>query len=210
MKPIRRVLILAPHTDDGELGCGGTIARLCAEGREVYYVAFSAAEESVPREFSRDALRKEVLLATGTLGILQNRVKVLKYPVRQFGKYRQEILEDMVRLRNFLQPDLVFLPASGDTHQDHAVVNAEGRRAFRHISLLGYEAPWNQAGFHPGCFVSLKKSHLERKIAALRRYKTQQHRPYFAEDFVRSLARMRGVQAGVELAEAFEVLRWVL
>ena len=46
-----RVLILAPHTDDGELGCGGTIARLTEEGNDVYYIAFSTAEQSLPANF---------------------------------------------------------------------------------------------------------------------------------------------------------------
>ena len=55
-----RVLVLAPHTDDGELGCGGTISRMVEEGREVYYAAFSTAAESVPPPFPPDILEKEV------------------------------------------------------------------------------------------------------------------------------------------------------
>nr|WP_287495042.1 PIG-L family deacetylase [Candidatus Brachybacter algidus] len=47
----KKVFILAPHTDDGELGCGGTIARLIEDGAIVYYVAFSTADKSVPDEF---------------------------------------------------------------------------------------------------------------------------------------------------------------
>ncbi len=49
----QKILVLAPHTDDGELGCGGTIVRLIDEGQDVYYVAFSICEESVP-ECSRN------------------------------------------------------------------------------------------------------------------------------------------------------------
>ena len=63
------VLILAPHTDDGELGCGGTISRLLEEGNEVFYLAFSICEESVPEGFPKNALETEVKKATAHLGI---------------------------------------------------------------------------------------------------------------------------------------------
>ena len=46
---MNNILVLAPHTDDGELGCGGTISKFVKEGKNIYYVAFSTAEESVPR-----------------------------------------------------------------------------------------------------------------------------------------------------------------
>jgi len=48
MNTMRRVLVLAPHTDDAELGCGGTIARLLTDGADVFVAAFSTAEESLP------------------------------------------------------------------------------------------------------------------------------------------------------------------
>ena len=63
------VLVLSPHTDDWELGAGGTICKLIAEGSRVTYVAFSTAEESVPAAFPRDILKTEVRNATSVLGI---------------------------------------------------------------------------------------------------------------------------------------------
>ena len=65
----KRVLILAPHTDDGEFGCGGTIAKLIEEGHEVYYAAFSACQQSVLPQFPSDILITEVKAATKILGI---------------------------------------------------------------------------------------------------------------------------------------------
>ena len=56
MNNIKNVLILAPHTDDGELGCGGTIAKLIEEGSEVYYAAFSVCETSVPEGYTINIL----------------------------------------------------------------------------------------------------------------------------------------------------------
>ena len=55
-----KILVLAPHTDDGEFGCGGTIARLVDTGASVTYVAFSSAEESVPEGMDKDILKRGV------------------------------------------------------------------------------------------------------------------------------------------------------
>ena len=78
----KRVLVLAPHTDDGEFGCGGTISRFVEEGQEVYYAAFSTAEESVPPEFPRNILEREVRLGTCVLGVPPEHLLVYKYEVR--------------------------------------------------------------------------------------------------------------------------------
>ena len=66
---IEKILILAPHTDDGELGCGGSIARFIEEGKNVFYAAFSTAEKSVDPKFPNNILEIEVKAATKKLGI---------------------------------------------------------------------------------------------------------------------------------------------
>ena len=63
------ILVLAPHTDDGELGLGGTISKLIELGKKVTYVAFSTAQQSVPEGFPKDILKTEVKKATAQLGI---------------------------------------------------------------------------------------------------------------------------------------------
>lgn len=205
-----RILILAPHTDDGEFGCGGTISRFVEEGREVYYAAFSTAEESVPEEFPPDILEREVREGTKALGIPKENLLVYKYRVRHLPHARQEILEELVRIRSEVSPAVVFLPSSNDLHQDHQTVYMEGLRAFKMETVLGYELPWNNISFDYRHFVVLQKHHVERKVEALRCYKSQQGRPYSKEDFIWSWARSRGVQISVDYAEAFDVLRWVL
>ena len=133
-----RVLILAPHTDDGELGCGGTIARFIEEGKEVYYAAFSVAEKSVPEGFPKNILEIEVRKAMKILGVSESNLLIYKYEVRTFSYHRQEILEDIISLRKELQPDLVFIPSPNDLHQDHKVIAEEGIRAFKKSTILGY------------------------------------------------------------------------
>lgn len=207
---MEKVLVLAPHTDDGEIGCGGTIARSVEEGAAVYYVAFSTARSSVRGEFPENVLETEVRKATAVLGIPEERLILFDYPVRRFPAHRQEILDDLIRLREELQPELVFVPSPADIHQDHQVIAREGLRAFKRHTLLGYEEPWNNVVFETRCFVSLEKRHIEKKIEALRCYESQQHRGYLDAEFLRSLAVTRGTQVEGGYAEAFEVLRWVM
>ena len=205
----RRVLVLAPHTDDGEFGCGGSIARLVEEGADVYYVAFSIAEKSVPEGLPKDILSTEVKLATNALGIPQENLTIFKYEVRDFPDHRQEILEDMILLARRINPTAVFLPSRYDTHQDHQVISNAGFRAFKRTSLFGYEIAWNNLTFDTQAFVTFSERHLQKKIDAIKAYASQSGRNYGSEEFVRSLANVRGVQIGAEFAEVFEVMRFV-
>jgi len=204
-------LILAPHTDDGEFGCGGTIAKLVALGKEVHYVAFSDCEKSLEPGLAPDTLVNELMCATKKLGIPQDHVLVKKYEVRCFGRDRQEILEDLVYLNKEINPDLVFLPSPKDLHQDHNTIAMEGLRAFKLSStILGYEVPWNNLSFNTTCFVKLTEENIRRKIDALQCYKSQANRYYASGQFIKSLAITRGTQIGAKYAETFEVLRWIL
>jgi len=210
MNSINRILVLAPHTDDGEFGCGGSVTRFIDEGKEVYYVAFSTAEESVPDPWPKDILKVEVKEATSRLGILPDNLIIFRYKVRELSYHRQEILEELVKIKKDIHPDLVFLPSVNDLHQDHSTVSVEGIRAFKDTAVLGYEIPWNNIEFHTEAFISLSEENIDRKVFALDAYNSQKGRSYANEEFVRSLARMRGVQIGVRYAEAFEVIRWII
>ena len=205
----KTVFVLAPHTDDGELGCGGTISRMLEEGANVYYIAFSTADESVPPQFPRNQLEIEVKQATSKLGIPSDQLIVYKYEVRKLNYARQEILQQLVDLKKSHNPDLIFLPSSKDIHQDHVTVTQEGIRAFKHSTILGYELIWNNLSFNTDCFINLEKRHIDKKIEALQEYKTQEGRDYMNGRFIESLAHTRGVQIGVEYAETFEVIRWI-
>jgi len=207
---MKKILVLAPHTDDGEFGCGGSTNKWIEEGKEVYYVAFSTAGKSVPKEMPKDILKKEVREATKILGIPSNNLILFDYEVRDFPSVRQNILEDMVRLGKELKPDAVLLPSTLDTHQDHQVISQEGFRAFKKTTMLGYEVPWNNLTFNTNAFVFLEERHLEKKLASLNCYLSQFGRHYATAEFIKSLAITRGTQIGAKYAETFEVIRWVL
>ena len=105
------ILVLAPHTDDGELGLGGTISKLIELGKKVTYVAFSTAQQSVPEGFPKDILKTEVKKATAQLGISPENLIIYNYEVRKLGYVRQEILEELIRLKKSNSFDLVFIPS---------------------------------------------------------------------------------------------------
>lgn len=202
------VLVLAPHTDDGELGAGGIISRLIAEGSNVFYVAFSACEESVPQGFEKDILRKEVVLATSKLGILSENVRVLDFSVRHFSYARQEILETLISFRKERDYDLVLLPSTRDFHQDHKTICEEGIRAFKNTNIWGYELNWNHLSTDNTGFVTLSIKDLDAKISSIKEYRSQYGRGYCNEDYIIALAKVRGAQIGAEFAEGFEVIRF--
>lgn len=201
------ILVLAPHTDDAEFGCGGTIAKLLDEGKDVYCVAFSICKESVPPGFPSDILKSELLKSMLSFGIQSDRVFVLDYPVRRFNEHRQDILEDMIRIRKAIEPSVVFAPSVHDIHQDHNTIAEEAMRAFKQRTLFAYEVPWNHFTFNNQAFFKLEKSHVDRKIRAISNYETQKFRSYSGPEVICSQARARGAQIGCEYAEVFEVVR---
>ena len=205
-----KILLLSPHTDDGELGCGGTVAKLIEQGKEVYYVAFSACEQSVLPQFPKDILITEVKAATSTLGIPEDHLILKRFDVRTFNYHRQEILDILIRLREEIKPDTVLIPSLNDIHQDHKTIAEEGLRAFKFINVLSYELPWNNLNFNTCAFEVLEEKHVKTKVEALKKYQSQAHRPYANEEFLRSQVRMRGVQVSRKFAEVFEVIRTVM
>lgn len=211
IRPATRWLVLAPHTDDAELGCGGTLARAVEEDVEVHVAAFSIAEDSLPPDLPRDTLEIEFREAMSDLGIPEKAVHVRRYPVRRLSYHRQDILDEIVQMRSDLQPDVVILPSGTDLHQDHQVLFAEGLRAFKHVTVLGYELPWNHVDFAAQAFFRLEPRHIDTKWKILQHYRTQigLGRPYFTREFIYGLARVRGTQVHCEYAEAFQLLRAV-
>ena len=88
----KKILVLSPHTDDGELGCGGSMARFCAEGKEVYHAAFCLCSKSLPDNLPANTLELECKKATAVLGIPASNLILFNYEVRELPAARQQIL----------------------------------------------------------------------------------------------------------------------
>jgi len=208
-----RVLFLSPHTDDVELGAGGTLTQLREQGHEVYWLVFSTAESSLPPDVPRDTLKKEFLEVAGNMGLGDDHYRIFDFMVRYLPDHRQQILEELVKAKREFSPDLVIGPSLNDHHQDHEVVAKEMVRAFKNSSsIISYELPWNHTEFDNQLFIKLARRQIDRKVELLSCYRSQVRleRPYFSSDFIHGWARMRGGQVGAEYAEAFEVIRWIM
>ena len=208
-----KFLVLSPHTDDAELGCGGTIARVIEEGNEIFWVVFSTAEDSLPRDMPSDTLKNEFLDVMRDLGLNENHYKLCNFKVRHIKEHRQDVLDTLVKIRKDFNPETVIMPSLNDYHQDHQVIAEETVRAFKKdASIIGYELPWNHVTFDTNMFFILDKRHIQRKHKIIKHYKSQiiLNRNYFSKEYIYGLARVRGVQCNATYAEAFEVIRYIL
>jgi LmbE family N-acetylglucosaminyl deacetylase len=201
-----RVLVLGAHPDD-EMACSGLIARLAAGGAQVDAVAFSDCSDAIPDGFALADLKSEYARATRLLGITN--AQIGEIPNRRFPEHRQDILSLLDDRRGLY--DLVLVPSTTDAHQDHHTVAEEAIRALKHTTILGYDLAMNTVlESRRSCYVCLTPADLDLKVAHAQVYQTQASRPYMAEDFIRGLATVRGVQVGRTYAESYEVIRWVL
>jgi LmbE family N-acetylglucosaminyl deacetylase len=203
------ILILSPHTDDAELGCGGTISRLTREGHTVWVAVFSLCNDSLPTGFPPGTLKYECTKSLTSLGVLKENIFFYDYQVRVFNYSRQAILDDLIKLKKKINPGQVFIPSVDDYHQDHKTIADEGVRCFKNnCSILSYELIWNNTGFKNQMYYDLTEDDIKNKITALANYETQKHRIYFQNNFIESLATVRGAQNGIRYAEVFEVIRY--
>jgi LmbE family N-acetylglucosaminyl deacetylase len=203
------ILVLSPHTDDAELGCGATISRLLREGNRVYVAVFSTCEESLPKGFLPGTLKTECIDSLTSLGVSKEDILFYDYQVRVFNYSRQNILDDLVLLKNKVSPSTVFIPSVDDYHQDHKTIADEAVRCFKNnCSILSYELIWNNTGFRNQIYYDISEEDVANKIAALSKYETQKNRIYFQNNFIEALATVRGAQNGIRYAEVFEVIRY--
>jgi LmbE family N-acetylglucosaminyl deacetylase len=210
---MERVLILSPHTDDAELGCGGFICKLLERNIKIFWIVFSTAKESLPKNYPSNILVKEFMSVIELLGLDKSGYLIENFQVRKLTEKRQEVLEILVNIGKKFKPDLVIGPSVHDYHQDHLVVANEMIRAYKmRSSIICYELPWNQIFFQSQFFVKLDEKHIKNKIKILNQYQSQisQSKSYFSKDFIRGLASTRGAQIGYKYAEAFEVIRWIM
>ena len=181
----KKILVLAPHTDDETLGCGGLINKL-SDQNQINIIAFSwCGLEAFPQEF-RNACK-----------ILDKNVNVdiLNFKVRCFD--RQVVLDTLINIKNLLNPEIVICPCSFDIHQDHIVIYNETVRAFKDRCILGYHLPWNIVGKSDfRLTVHLSEENIKAKNKAMEEYKTQYHREYFKD------------RAWIGNKEKMEIITW--
>jgi len=201
------VLCLGAHSDDIEIGCGGTILRLAREhlGATFYWVVFSATEvrEAEARHaatlFAGAALRGPVLKAfpDGFLPFVGSDIK------RVFEGLKREV-----------SPDLILTPYHKDAHQDHRLISELTWNTFRDHFILEYEIPKYDGDLgQPNVFVPLENEQYQTKIEYIMdAFQSQRQRRWFEESTFLSLMRLRGMESNSPsgYAEAFHCRKLVL
>lgn len=198
------ILCLGAHSDDIEIGVGGTILGWIAAGRaiEVFWCVLSATG---PRAAEAKASAEAFLVNAASATI-----EVADFKDSFFPYQGGDIKEWMTQLRTRIDPDVVFTHLRDDAHQDHREISQLTWNMFRDHLILEYEIPkWDGDLPRPNLYVPLAAHVLERKIALLlSHFGTQRSKDWFDPETFRGLARLRGIECRApELyAEAF-VLR---
>ena len=201
----KKILLLAPHLDDLELGMGGVISRITKyRDYQIHYVVFS-----IPHGVEREKIFKEFERVKSLYDTSQWTFQFEDFDARDLPSKRQEVLQTLIDIRKRYAPDVVFTTNSLDIHQSHNCVYQETIRAFKHVTILGYELPWNSFGFNNHVYIALSESEIETKERAISEYNSQLTRDFFTNGIARDLARLRGKQIGREFAECFEMIRLI-
>jgi LmbE family N-acetylglucosaminyl deacetylase len=196
-----QILCLGAHSDDIEIGCGGTILNLIASqpSARVDWIVFSS---SAPRR--REALRSAALFLKGARS---KNIAVRSYRDGFFPYMGMKIKQEFERLKKRINPDVVFTHYRHDLHQDHRLLNELTWNTFRDHLILEYEIPKYDGDLgSPNVFFPLETSTCQKKAAFLQQaFRTQRSKQWFSDETFLALMRLRGVEAcsPTGFAEAF-------
>jgi LmbE family N-acetylglucosaminyl deacetylase len=200
----KRVLCLGAHPDDIELGCGALIHHI-APISEVLCVTLSDNQKNPQLKNVVDEHYKSMAI----LGISKECALLGPFTTRIFPKARQEILEYFLQLRSDFKPDIIFVHSLQDIHQDHNTMTNEALRAFRGITVLGFDVVRSSHGFFPDFLVEVGEEDVNAKVEALSKYETYRDKYYFDSELTRSIMVRHGALAERPFAEGFDILRIV-
>jgi LmbE family N-acetylglucosaminyl deacetylase len=202
------ILCLGAHSDDIEIGCGGTILRLLDErpGSVVHWTVFAAEGE---REHEARSSAAEFLAAAGATHVAVHAFRESFFPF-----VGDEIKETFEQIKHEVNPELVFTHRREDDHQDHRTIGQLTWNTFRDHLVAEYEIPKYEGDLgHPNLYAPLGALVVERKIDLLHRHFATQHgRAWFRPETFRSLLTLRGIECNspTGFAEAFHARKLVL
>ncbi len=201
----QRIFAVGAHPDDIELGCGGSLAKLAAEGATIEAVVFSKGRRGALNDCDRAA---ETQTAFRTIGV--GRVTVYDFADTRLWQHVPEMIDLLERHVDALAPDRVYTMFQHDRHQDHrAVYEASAISCRRVPQLFGFETPSSYPNFTPTIFEEIP-DHLDAKVVALHCHKSQSNRLYMQEEKIRAAAHFRGVQVDLGPSEGFIPYKLIL
>lgn len=200
----KRVLFLGAHPDDIELGAGALIHHI----RDKSEILCATLSDNQKNPTLKDVV-KEHRASMAVLGVKPENDIIETFETRKFPHLRQEVLEYLLKLRREFKPQIIFCHSQNDIHQDHNVVTQEALRAYRGMTVLGFDVVRSSYNFFPHFLVDVTEEDVEKKIEALSQYKTYHNLYYFDPDLLRSTMIRHGALAERNYAEGFDILRVV-
>ncbi len=198
----KRVCFIGAHPDDIELGCGALIAHISNQTEVMCYTLSDNQKNPLLTN-----VVNEHYASMEVLGVPRDHVIVGQFETRRFPQARQEILEYLIDINRKFHPEIVFVHTRADVHQDHGTITQESLRAFRGVSVLGFDVIRSSYGFFPSFLVEVNEKDIEKKINALAQYKTYESKYYFNPDITRATLIRNGALAERPYAEGFDILR---
>jgi LmbE family N-acetylglucosaminyl deacetylase len=207
-KGVLKLLCIGAHSDDLEIGCGGTMLELLGRSPRIHVtwvvLSGSGRRGQEARESARRFLR----------GAKRCDIRVAEFRDGFFPGQRDEVKEYFESLKGAVEPDLIFTHSGKDLHQDHRLVAELTWNTFRDHMILEYEIVKYDGDLgSPNAFVPLSASSCRRKTRLLMRgFATQRSRRWFAENTFMAMLRIRGVECNAPdgYAEGFYVRKFVL
>jgi LmbE family N-acetylglucosaminyl deacetylase len=196
-----KVLCLGAHSDDIEIGCGGTIIRLLREipDAQFYWLVFSA-KENRGKEASESAASFLSKTKLKTIDI-QN------FRESYFPFIGGEIKDYFEKVKNIYDPDIIFTHYGNDSHQDHKLISNLTWNTYRNHFILEYEIPKYDGDLvTPNLYSNIEVSDVDNKVDRICHFfKSQEQRTWFSEETFRSIMRIRGIESNSPsgYAEAF-------
>jgi LmbE family N-acetylglucosaminyl deacetylase len=206
-KPLN-VLCLGSHSDDIEIGCGGTILHLVKNYPEIqiYWVVFSAIGKR------KEEAQQSVQLFVSSK-CLKN-LKLLQYRDGFFPYEGEKVKEQFEDIKRSFSPDLIFTHQSADAHQDHRLISELTWNTFRNHLILEYEIPKYDGDLgRPSVFMSLEPDEYDTKVCNLMNaFQSQVGKNWFQESTFKALMRLRGMECNAPsgYAEAFYARKLLL
>ena len=186
-----RVLCLGSHSDDLEIGCGGTLLKLIAAYSDVRvsWIVFSGSEQRADEARASAARFLE--------GAAEQHVEMKGFRDGFFPYVGYEVKQSFEELKQRCSPDVIFTHFRDDRHQDHRLISDLTWNTFRDHLILEYEIPKYDGDLgSPNVFVHLDEPTCRRKVRGIvEAFQTQRNRHWFTEDTFMSLLRLRGIES---------------
>ncbi|MDQ6974340.1 MAG: PIG-L deacetylase family protein [Mariprofundaceae bacterium] len=199
----RKILALAAHPDDLEIGCGGTLAEHVGRGDEVHIFIATFGDVGGNAE----ARKTEQEVAAKILGV--KKVHWGAFPDTKLPQFTQNLMDALECIIAEVKPDTVYVNYAEDTHQDHRTLAHVARSVTRYVpNVLYYETP-SSMNFEPSIFMDIHDV-LAHKIHALEAHASQVEATHVTLNILEialATARFRGVQGKLSCAEGFVPVR---